>query len=261
MRDLFAMWRSTRMVVLAAISAALYAAALIAFKFLSILPGVTEIRPGTAFVVLCSILFGPAGAWGAAIGNTIGDLAGGLGPGTAVGFFANLLFGFIPYKLLRALGVEDPAGEGRRGAAALALACLASSGACAATVGAGIQALGLWPIAFQVLAPMIFATNSVVTLALCPFLLRAIYPRVRALGLRWQDVLDRPPAPRGAWRTAAGLGAVLGVGAALGLGTLAAYGKLLAGAPLLFGALDLRIALVVAAPLGLAVAALAIADP
>jgi energy-coupling factor transport system substrate-specific component len=256
MRELFTMWRSTRMVVLTAISAALYAASLVAFKFLSILPGVTEIRPGVALVVLCSVLFGPAGAWGAAIGNTIGDLVGGLGPGTAVGFVANFLFGLVPYKLLRAFGVEDAMRERARGVGALVLACLAASAACAATVGAGIQGLGLWPRAFLVLAPMIFLTNSLVTLGLALFLVYEVYPRVRALGLRYEDVLDAPARPRALWRTALALLAAGAIGVGLGAGFYHAATT----APPPANSLDWRIAEVVLGPIAAAVALLAVAD-
>jgi energy-coupling factor transport system substrate-specific component len=46
MRDLIAMWANTRMVVLTAMSASLYAAILIPFKVLPLIPGVTEfLRP------------------------------------------------------------------------------------------------------------------------------------------------------------------------------------------------------------------------
>ena len=45
MRELGAMWRNTRMVVLCAISAALYAAVLVPFKVVPLIPGVTELRP------------------------------------------------------------------------------------------------------------------------------------------------------------------------------------------------------------------------
>ena len=66
MREAVAMWRNTRLVVLTAVSASLYAAILIPFKVLPLIPGVTELRPANAVPVVCSFLFGPAGAWGAA---------------------------------------------------------------------------------------------------------------------------------------------------------------------------------------------------
>src|SRR5512147_2327535 len=99
MRDVFDMWKNTRMVVLTAMSASLYAAILIPFKVMPLIPGVTEFRPANAVPVVCSFLFGPAAAWGTAIGNVIGDLFGGVG---------NFLYGLIPYKAWRALTDADP---------------------------------------------------------------------------------------------------------------------------------------------------------
>src|SRR5579862_4369662 len=79
--ELRAMWRNTRMIVLCAISAALYAAILVPFKVVPLIPGVTELRPANAIPIVCSFLFGPAAAWGSAIGNMIGDFFGGVSPG------------------------------------------------------------------------------------------------------------------------------------------------------------------------------------
>src|SRR5579883_3418424 len=107
MAELFAMWRNTRMVVLTAICAALYAAILI--------PGITEFRPANAVPVVCSFLFGPAGAWGAAFGNLIGDFFGGLGPGDLFGFFANLLYGLVPYLVWEAITTAAPLPRGAAG--------------------------------------------------------------------------------------------------------------------------------------------------
>ena len=103
-----AMWRNTRLVVLTAMSASLYAALLIPFKVLPLIPGVTELRPANAVPVVCSFLFGPAAAWGAAIGNLIGDFFGGIGPGDLFGFAGNFLYGLMPYKAWRALSDGDP---------------------------------------------------------------------------------------------------------------------------------------------------------
>src|SRR3569832_1469900 len=96
--ELLGMWSSTRMVVLVAMSASLYAAFLIPFKVVQLIPGITELRPANAVPVVCSVLFGPAAGWGAAIGNAIGDTFGGLGPGDLFGFCANLLYGIAPYR-------------------------------------------------------------------------------------------------------------------------------------------------------------------
>ena len=45
MRDAILLWRNTRMVVLVALTAATYAAILIPFKPIPIIPGITETRP------------------------------------------------------------------------------------------------------------------------------------------------------------------------------------------------------------------------
>jgi energy-coupling factor transport system substrate-specific component len=253
MIELFTMWRSTRMVVLTAISAALYAAALIAFKFLTILPAVTEFRPGVAFVVLCSILFGPAGAWGAAIGNTIGDLAGGLGPGTLVGFFANLLFGLVPYKLYRAMGIEDPTPRTPELKRLLIVVSLTASAVCGVTVGWGIQTVGLWNVAFIWLGNIVFLTNSAMCIGLGGYLLEAIYPRVAALGLRWQEILDVPTLRPSRGRRTLAMIAVTSAAMAWILGNAHEFGFLGSYGPSDLDAL-------VGIPLGITIVALAIAD-
>ena len=74
------MWSDTRMVVLTAVTAAVYAAVLIPFKMIPLIPGTTELRPANSLPVVFSLLFGSAGAWGCAMGNLIGDTFGTLVP-------------------------------------------------------------------------------------------------------------------------------------------------------------------------------------
>lgn len=198
MREAIAIWRNTRLVVLTAVSASLYAALLIPFKVLPLIPGVTELRPANALPVVCSFLFGPAGAWGAAIGNLIGDFFGGLGPGDVFGFAGNFLYGFLPYAAWRALGGGDPVprtlGQWVGFVAVVALA----AAACALVVGWGLHMLGFVP--FAVLANIVFFNNFVMAMALSPPLLMAIYPRVKQAGLRYDDLVlageTRRPSPR-----------------------------------------------------------------
>src|SRR6202046_2783736 len=129
MRELRSMWGNTRMVVLSAVSASLYAAVLVPFKVVPLIPGVTEMRPANAIPVVCSFMFGPAAAWGAAIGNMIGDFFGGVSPGDIFGFFANLAYGWIPYKVweLIARG-ESPVLNSPLIIFKYVTACLAASG-------------------------------------------------------------------------------------------------------------------------------------
>ena len=101
MKEIFSMWHHSKMTILVSITAGLYAALLIPFKIFQILPGITEIRPATCIPIVCSLFFGPAAAWGAAVGNLIGDFAGQFGPGSPFGLIGNFLYGFIPYRIWR----------------------------------------------------------------------------------------------------------------------------------------------------------------
>jgi len=190
MRDLIDMWSNTRMVVLTAMSASLYAAILIPFKVLPIIPGVTEFRPANAVPVVCSFLFGPAGAWGAAIGNVIGDFFGGIGPGDLFGFAGNFLYGLIPYKAWEALTDADPVPRHPLTWIAFAAVVLLSSAVCGLTVGWGINLLGFVP--FSVLGNIILVNNFLVAVVLTPFLLAVLYPRVQRGHLLYRDIMRRP---------------------------------------------------------------------
>lgn len=211
------------MVVLTAMSASLYAAILIPFKVLPIIPGVTEFRPANAVPVVCSFLFGPAGAWGAAIGNLIGDFFGGIGPGDLFGFVGNLLYGLIPYKAWEAITDSDPLPRTPRMWVAFVGTVLLASAVCALTIGWGINLLGFIP--FSVLGNIILVNDFLVAVTLTPFLLAVIYPRVKRAGLLYHAILPRPPRPR--WSRRLGLGlVVLGTVSGMVLGNLLSAGRL-----------------------------------
>jgi energy-coupling factor transport system substrate-specific component len=189
LRELFQMWRHTRMVVLTAVSAALFAAVLIPFKIFPLIPGVTEVRPANALPIVFSFLFGPAGAWGAAMGNLIGDTFGTLGPGTLFGILGNLLYGFLPYRMWAAWSRSDPVPLRSARWWSLFIAVIVTASACCALViGWGLHILGFVP--FPYLSTTIFLNNVVVSLAISPFLLRSLFHRVRGRGLLYQDLLD-----------------------------------------------------------------------
>ena len=53
MKAAFSMWKNTRMIILTAVCAAIYGAALIAFKTaIPLIPGITEVRVGKFFLSL-----------------------------------------------------------------------------------------------------------------------------------------------------------------------------------------------------------------
>jgi energy-coupling factor transport system substrate-specific component len=211
------------MVVLTAICAALYAAILIPFKVVPLIPGITEFRPANAIPIVCSFLFGPAGAWGAAFGNLIGDFFGGLGPGDLFGFVANLGYGLVPYLVWEAVSDEPPVGGGTLRWVALGGVIVLASMLCATIVAWGLHWLGFHP--FTLMAPLVFANNAVVALVLAPLLLRVLHPRVARARLLYRDILG---PRRRVSRTRRGLGLLLLVGGTLSafvLGQLVASGR------------------------------------
>ncbi|MDP8222280.1 MAG: QueT transporter family protein [Candidatus Lernaella stagnicola] len=209
--DVFSMWRETRMVVYAAVTAALYFALLVPFKWAVLVPGLTEIRPGAAAPLALSFLLGPAAAWGAAIGNFIGDFFGMFGPGSLVGFVGNFLLAYAPYAIYRAwIGHRSPIGIGWRGPFVAAVGIIAGSLACGTFIGWGAHLIGLAP--FRVLAPVIVINNVIVGLVLALPLVLLLYPRAAAWGVTYYEIMDEKdaaPAPT------AKLGSVIFIVAAL----------------------------------------------
>jgi energy-coupling factor transport system substrate-specific component len=224
MRELFGMWNNTRMVVLTAMCASLYAAVLIPFMLVPLIPGLTHLRPANALPIVCSFLFGPAAAWGAAVGNLIGDFFAGLGPGDLFGFLGNFFYGLVPYRLWRACSDGDPPPR-TAGAWALFLAVVATASMlCAATVGFGLQILGFVP--FAVLANVVLVNNLVTSVILAPLLLAVLYPRVHRARLLYVDVLGLPPRRRAVVRVPAVALVIVGTVLAFVLGNLASGGWL-----------------------------------
>ena len=189
MRELLRMWGNTRMVVLAAATAALYAALLIPFKPLVLIPGLTEMRPAAAIPLVAGLLFGPAGAVGAALGNLLGDFFGTRGWGSLFGLGGNFLLGYIPYRLVRASDREYLASW--RGLVAIQAAVLLAAAACGLVIGWGGDLLGIAP--FAALGNIIVANDIIYPAILGPLLLKALDRRVRRLGLLYPDVLDVTP--------------------------------------------------------------------
>ena len=133
------------MVVLASATAALYAALLIPFKPLVLIPGLTEMRPAAAIPLVAGLLFGPAGAVGAALGNLMGDFFGTLGWGSLFGLGGNFLLAYIPYRLIRASEKEYLASW--RGLVLVEATVVLAAAACGLFIGWGGDLLGIAPFA------------------------------------------------------------------------------------------------------------------
>jgi energy-coupling factor transport system substrate-specific component len=176
------------MVTLAAVCAAVYAASLIPTQIFPIIPGSTNLRPGNAVAIVLSLLFGPAGAWGAALGNTLNDFFGTLSPATLFGFLGNFLFGLIPYKLWNAWNGGPLPPKGGRGWFLFGAGVLVASAATALVIGWGVHLLGFSP--FAPAGVVIFLNNAAFGLVLAPPILAALAPRVRRWGLTYDEILD-----------------------------------------------------------------------
>jgi len=219
MREVWRMWHYSTMVVLTVLTAGIFAAILIPFKGIPLIPGLTELRPANVIPVVFGLLFGPAGAWGAALGNLIGDFFGTLGAGSLFGFWGNFLAAYLPYKMWR----NRPLGHIKGHLPRFVMAVLLGAMGCALVVGFGLEAMKLLP--FSVIAVAVFFNNAIIALILGPFLLALLEPRVSRWDLSWTELLDPEdrapgPAPRLglalAWLGAGG-GFLLGLGLGLGL--------------------------------------------
>jgi energy-coupling factor transport system substrate-specific component len=191
MKEVFTMWRHTQMVVLVALSAAIYAAVLIPLKGFPIIPGAIEIRPANVFPFVFSLLFGPAGAWGAAIGNLIGDFFGTLTVGSIGGFIGNFFLGLLPYKLwgsfFRGGDVEPNPNTAKKLAVYVAIVIIVSV-VCASIIAWFVALLELFP--FTPVLLLIASNNVIPGIVLGPILLIALYPRVKRFGLLWTEIME-----------------------------------------------------------------------
>lgn len=181
------------MVVLTSLTAAVYAAILIPFKGIPIIPGITEIRPANAIPVVFGLMFGPAGAWGSAMGNLIGDFFGTLTPASIFGFIGNFFYGFVGYKVWGRLwpissGIDPGARSGKQLFEYIIVALLSSS-ICALIIGWGVELLGLFPFGF--IGGIIIINNSLAAILLGPPLIWLLYPRVARWDLLWTEIMEK----------------------------------------------------------------------
>lgn len=229
MKELFTMWKNTRMIVLVAVTAALYAAILIPFKGFQIIPGFTEVRPANVIPVVCSLLFGPAAAWGSAIGNLIGDLVGGtFGTGSLFGFVGNFFFGMVPYVLWGRLGAlssnAEPNMRSGKNILEYEIITLIASVACGVWIAWGLEVLKVFP--FAVLGSIIPVNNFIMAGVIGPILMALLYTRIKRWGLVWTDIMPAEDISSGSgalgsWLLVIGSigGFVVGLALSFGLGT------------------------------------------
>lgn len=206
MREVWRMWNYSTMVVLTVLTAGTFAAILIPFKGIPLIPGLTELRPANVIPVVFGLLFGPAGAWGAAFGNLIGDFFGTLGVGSFFGFWGNFLAAYLTYKVWGEVPLAELGSHVPRFISAVVL----GAWACALVIGFGVEIFKLLP--FAVIAVAVFINNALIALILGPFLLRLLAPRVGRWDLGWTDQMDPEDRSPGSARPLGLILAWLGAG-------------------------------------------------
>jgi energy-coupling factor transport system substrate-specific component len=231
MRAVVTMWSNTRMIALVPVVAALYAAAQVALAPISIvlIPGVVQFKAANILTLLLGLLFGPAGAWGVAIGNTVGDyFTGSLALGSFFGFWSSFsvpYFGYLGLSLLLDRDKGDEERWSRLKIAGLIVIALLAAPISAVILAWGLELLGIAP--FQVIANILvanFAIGDLIGVGL--FLL--LGPRVRRLRATWTEIMSaeevRGPRTRRVGVALMAIGGMVGwvLGGLLGLtgGTL-----------------------------------------
>ncbi len=91
------------------LSAVLFFAVALPFRqLLSLMPGITEIRPANVIPPVLGLIWGPAAAFGTAIGNLISDMISGSNAFICItGFLANFFYAYLPYKLWYSFRVDE----------------------------------------------------------------------------------------------------------------------------------------------------------
>lgn len=104
MQEIFSPFKSKTKLWQIIICALVFIGMAVPFKVMVLIEGFTEVRPVNAVPVVVGLLFGPAGAWGCAIGNLISDLFGTFSQASILGFAGNFVAALLPYKLWHMIG-------------------------------------------------------------------------------------------------------------------------------------------------------------
>ncbi len=186
MKDLFRMWAYPRMIALVAVSATAYAMGLYLFSYL--LPAPFGLRPAVSLAVVSGIIFGPAGAFAAAIGNFLFDLRNDIDFGIPLGVVGNFLLAYLPYRGVRLFKEFSPRPALNVGWF-LRYSVLAGLGALGSGLVIGFALDGLTAAPFAERGMSIILSNFAVALVLGPWLLYINGP-LASRGLTYQTIMQ-----------------------------------------------------------------------
>jgi energy-coupling factor transport system substrate-specific component len=204
------MWKNPKTVAYVVLTAVLYAVLVLPFMKLSIFGGHGDFgRLGVGVVAAFSLLFGPAAAWGAAIGSTIRDaLTSGLDTVSIFGFVANFMLGYVPYKLWIALSSAKPDLRSLKKVALFAAVNLAACAICGVIVGLALYWLSP-PVPFMPTSLIIAVSDAVWAILLGSIILALSYKPLSKRKLLFTDLMVEKPRKWTNVRTAAALAFVI----------------------------------------------------
>lgn len=110
----------------------------IPFKVMVLLEGFTEVRPVNAIPPIAGLSCGAVGALACGIGNLVADLFGTFNLSSILGFFANAISAYLPYRLWHIYSNEQPNFHKNINILKYVLICVS-----AGTTGAWILGFGL----------------------------------------------------------------------------------------------------------------------
>ncbi|MEJ2126277.1 MAG: QueT transporter family protein [Candidatus Bathyarchaeota archaeon] len=139
----------------------MYFVALYPFQALTFFEGYADFgRVGVGIPIAFSFFFGPAAAWGAAIGNIICDVAiFHVDLSSIFGLVGNFLLGYIPYKLWSKITDKKPDLRNVKKFVLFSGVAAVASLMCGIVIALGLDFLGYTPFLPALL--VIFVTNSI----------------------------------------------------------------------------------------------------
>ena len=161
MFDIITMWKRPKMVKYVLLTAGIYFAILYPFQALTFFEGYADFgRVGVGIPIAFSFFFGPAAAWGAAIGNIITDIAiYHVDLSSFFGLIGNFLLGYIPYTLWSRITDKKPELRSvNKLTLFMGIAVIAST-ICGLIIALGLYLLGYTPFLPTFL--IISVTNSI----------------------------------------------------------------------------------------------------
>jgi energy-coupling factor transport system substrate-specific component len=189
MREILSPFRQKKTLLHMGLCALIFVGMAVPFKVMVLVEGFTEVRPVNAVPVVVGLLFGPAGAWGCAIGNLIADLFGTFSLASILGFVGNFIAAYLPYRLWHIWRRgEKPNVKSGKNLALYFVICAISALSVAIFITCGLDVwLGLWmPDVFRIIFfndfafPLVIGLPALIVLTSDDFRIKAYVPETHA---------------------------------------------------------------------------------